>query len=228
MKNELHPWEVGLAEQVKGKEFSFDPQAFADFENLLEAETLGQETGQQAPPDPEAGMAAGGITNFPPIALLLVGLICFSGWWFWPRAATFSGPAQEVTAPATALSASSSAPSTFTAPAAAHEPSIPKSSPTSPSSTEFKNYPPSVTTSATPPVREAHLSIGSSLAAETVEAAPAPRNTMQIKQLPTMPEIRTVSSVQPKILTLPEVRKLTPETRKRDRKTLFPDILNKN
>ncbi|MFK8161763.1 MAG: hypothetical protein AB8H12_04805, partial [Lewinella sp.] len=101
MKNELDPWEVGIAEQIKGKEFSFDPQAFADFENLLQAETLGQEPGHRAP---EAGgevMSSAATTISLPMTILIIGLVSFSGWWFWPReGVVVTEPAVTTTTPA--------------------------------------------------------------------------------------------------------------------------------
>jgi len=197
MKNELDLWEVGLAEQMKGKEFSFDPQAFADFENLLQAESLGQQTGEQAPPD-VGGMQTAGETSTGftlPVIFVFLCLACFAGWWFWPQPEASAGSVPTISAPQTELPASEPGPSTFSAPAAA---------PTSSAITE------------------------ANVSAPPREAAIYSRSTYRVTYLPALQPITSVTSLETKSIPLPEVQKPTPPSPKRDRKTLFPDILNKN
>ena len=120
MKNELHPWEVGIAEQIKGKEFSFDPQAFADFEQLLEAEALGQLPGEQAPKATGETMSSGGLTISLPTILLVIGLACLAGWWLWPTVDNEAATALPSTSSKELTDVTSSAlPSILPAPAAA-------------------------------------------------------------------------------------------------------------
>ena len=45
MKPSLEPWEVGLADQVKRHEFDYQPEAYAQFEQLLAAEAVGAAAG---------------------------------------------------------------------------------------------------------------------------------------------------------------------------------------
>jgi hypothetical protein len=227
MKNELDLWEVGLAEQMKGKEFSFDPQAYADFENLLQAESFGQKKGEQAPRDVDRMQTAGGTSiGFTlPVIFVFLGLACFAGWWFWPQSEASPGSVQTITVPQTELPASAPGPSTFIAPAAA---------PTSSAITE---------TNASSPLRDAAIDLPSTANTAPVDeavqlldtqenineaATPAlPRSTYQVTYLPALRPITSVRALEAKSISLPEVQKPTPPSPKRDRKALFPDIINK-
>lgn len=225
MKNELEPWEVGLAKQVKEQEFSFDPQAFADFESLLKAESLGQEPGQQAPAEAGEHMPGkGGITLPWPKIILLCGLIGLAGLLFWPTAE------EQATTPATnppeiTLPATSTAPTNLPAPAAA-----PKTTQEVP---EKKVVEPSMLNRTAPPMSSEDVAEPASgeLSPPTEEAAvPFPRQqkttaTTSIARWPLEPVVQ----LDPKKINLPEVRRSTPETiNKRDRKALFPDVINKH
>ncbi len=228
MKNELDLWEVGLAEQMKGKEFSFDPQAFADFENLLQAESLGQQTGEQAPPD-VGGMQTAGETSTGftlPVIFVFLCLACFAGWWFWPQPEASAGSVPTISAPQTELPASEPGPSTFSAPAAAPTSSAITEANVSAPPREAAIYLPATANSA--PVDEA-LQLSETQNTVIEAATPAlTRSTYRVTYLPALQPITSVTSLETKSIPLPEVQKPTPPSPKRDRKTLFPDILNKN
>lgn len=230
MKNELNPWEVGLAEQLKGKEFSFDPQAFADFENLLQAESLGHEPGEGGPaPDGagEAMSAAGGGSMISLSTLLIVvGISCFGGWLLWPTEhnVDLALPATETPATAPALTAPAS---TLSAPA---------STPTSEQTiTTIKAF--SVkqedrkvaleSPSAELAADEQEVTILTTIAEEVNAENRPPQQTAVMTIIGAHP-IMPVQSMQSINFPVPEVQKLTPKAQKRDRKALFPDVIDKH
>jgi hypothetical protein len=224
MKNELTPWEVGLAEQVKGKEFSFDPQAFADFENLLEAETLGQEPGHQAPKAAGEMMSAGGIAVSLPMILLAIGLACLAGWWFLP------GEAEVLVEPAVTTSVPTTlpAPATNIAPAAPPTPTVrTESNELSDVRGQISNSPDltsSNTSSSTVLVAEEEGSIRTD---EKENTPYLPRVQIAASRVATLP-IAPVVPLRAATISLPTVQKPTPINPKRDRKALFPDVIKKN
>lgn len=221
MKNELTPWEVGLAEQVKGKEFSFDPQAFADFENLLEAETLGKEPGHQAPDAAGEIMSAGGTTVSLPMVLLAIGLACVAGWWLLP------GEAEVLVEPAvtTTVPGALPAPATNIAPAAPPRPAVRTESNELGDVREIFSSSPAVTSSSSSSEVLEEVSGLTEAMQETVPRSP--RMVRATNRLMTLP-IEAVASLRVATIPLPTVQKPTPGSLKRDRKALFPDVIKKN
>lgn len=226
MKNELHPWEVGIAEQMKGKEFSFDPEAFADFEQMIEAEALGQSPGHQAPSAVGETMAAGGATVSIPMVLLVIGLACTACWLFWP------GEAEEIGAPAmtTSAPASAPAPATNIAPAAAPRATISKETN---ESREVQERIISSQAGIASTVNDASSDIEglgetSNLTGIVGTALPSlPAIPQATSRLPALP-IEAVVPLRVATIRLPTVQKPTPAPNKRDRKALFPDVIKKN
>jgi len=224
MKNELHPWEVGIAEQIKGKEFSFDPQAFADFEDLLQAETLGQEPGHRAP---EAGgevMSPAATTISLPTILLIIGVVSFSGWWFWPRETSVPAePAVSTTAPAVLP-----APTSDIAPAAAPTPAAPLENNVLVSTSGLNNK----STKVTPPLSpsssdELPIEI-TNTEKETEELMTRPPRILRATDRLTSLPIEAVAPLQTTSIPLPPIQEPTPIPQKRNRKALFPEVIKKN
>jgi hypothetical protein len=233
MKNELHPWEVGIAEQIKGKEFSFDPQAFADFEQLLEAEALGQLPGEQAPKATGETMSSGGRTISLPTILLVIGLACLAGWWLWPTVDNEAATALPSTSSKELTDVTSSAlPSILPAPAAA--PSLTVVSEERPlQSTQFfakKENADNLQGGA----------VNNELAAkqeepqmtdveddQLLQPGPAPR-ALRAAAVVTMLPLQPVSPLNKNSSYFPEIRAVTPKSPKRNRKALFPDVIKKN
>ena len=228
MKNELDLWEVGLAERVKGKEFSFDPQAFADFENLLQAESLGQADGAPAPAEPAGTMAAAGTTGLAlPTSLLIISIVCLAGFFLWPRTAVVNEAVTTVAAPArTEIPAPESSPLTNPAPAPA----------------PVSAQPPEKDSRATFPVKRTARGVSPAVGNENLPQAtkPAPAQptagqsevsrvrtaTYKVAALPPAPIILSVQTPDLIPQLSIKVRKYTPRKRKRDRSTLFPDVID--
>lgn len=224
MKNELHPWEVGLAERVKGKEFSFDPQAFADFEELLEAETLGREPGAQAPDASGEVMSAGGSSISLPIVLLAIGLAGLGSWWF-----LASEPEEPMTEPAVTISTTLPAPPSKVAPAAPPTTSAPIITPVQTEMRELGTASPDL---VAPPENDQEVGVeeGESMGFEEApgEVTPKPARALRATvRLATLP-IQPIAPLNAADISLPTVQKPKPYPNKRDRKALFPDVIKKN
>lgn len=235
MKNQLENWEIGLGDRMKSEEFSYDPEAFADFEALFVAEAVG---GHAAPPDPASPSAGGTLLGGATISLktlLLGGLaLVFGG--LLVVYLSRPTPTVKVDPPVTGLDMGSTKP----APKVSTELNAgvaPEGAVTEPIATPLTgedrrlarikalttgNLP--VTAPATPVTESLATKVYPSTAF-TPSLLPQTRAVVSISSLPlrplAVPKIAySIPSVSPSGNTPPST------DRKRNRKTLFPDVID--
>ena len=230
MKNQLENWESGLGERMKEHEFAFDPAALAGFESLLAAENAvaGQPAGQPPAAPPVGGWLSGKLLALLAGTLVLGGLLYFGLTGRETSAVPEATPAVTTVPAVPAPEVTSPAPAVTETKAATPAPAVPASV-TSPAPAAAPEKPASrapLEMIVAPPARKPRP--------YTARAAPrpqptsgmaAPRRNRRASMVAPLPETAVRQLAAPD-RALPKVTVTPGRTATRDRKSLFPDVID--
>ena len=205
MSHTAKNWEADFRKVVETHEFDYDPQAWAAMEGLLDGAGAAAGTSNKA-----AGLAG---AAWKWLFLLLVGAAGLLLWWFLPPERT-APPAVQTEAPA--------------------PPANPQNRPSVPN--EQEALPPPTDVNASPrakilPRQEQRTPIPLPTAPEEASSAPSPAEVIPnrfLEPLPVLPN-GPIPALAPQDTSLPELNLKPPESTRprRNRKTLYPDVIKK-
>ena len=229
MKPSLEPWEVGLAERVKQHEFDFEPEAYAQFEQLLAVEAVAATVTTAVTATSSAPWWTA--TSFK-LTILIVGIAVSLGLFFLyptnPLTAEEAGPIETTSVELTATATTEPTPALLPTPDLTTD--KPTTTPTtSVSAEQTRSVLPNPAPARrrpqpqTPVAPERPVRQTTTIVAATSQA---PLATEQIKATALLPSPATpylvITPNFNRPLTTAPVRTTAPF--KRDRNTLFPDI----
>ena len=234
-KNQLEPWEVALAEDVKHYEFDFDPSALEGFEALLAAEATVGATAAATTAKATAGGTAGFFTVKTLLSLVLSVALstaaAFALFSYLNPSATegpSTPPVEEALPDVPTPDLSRTEPSEID-PIAPFTPAITDEELTIvPAPTDPINTFGGAEETSRPDLSALPADPSASLITSAPAAAPERVARTAVAPLPAATRFTPVEPLSPPAIEIPELREVkVPKAPKRDRSTLFPDVIEK-